>query len=165
MAGQSIVPTPLALAYIHQCFLHFGLGSTVLPREFRIEVGLSQFGFHSHGEVIYLLLTLINVLSKGLRVLTMAGLAGAIDVGQGAHNVVIGEFNATFLLVRHVTIGARKAALTVNPLLKHLVTRVLRLQKDRKSTRLNSSHANISYAVFCLKKKKNIQILLFLSYL
>src|SRR3712207_7936207 len=27
---------------------------------------------------------------------------------------------------------------------------------DRKSTRLNSSHANISYAVFCLKKKKII---------
>src|SRR3712207_8519105 len=27
------------------------------------------------------------------------------------------------------------------------------LEKDRKSTRLNSSHANISYAVFCLKKK------------
>src|SRR3712207_8613330 len=27
--------------------------------------------------------------------------------------------------------------------------------KDRKSTRLNSSHANISYAVFCLKKKKH----------
>src|SRR3712207_6953946 len=29
-----------------------------------------------------------------------------------------------------------------------------RVSKDRKSTRLNSSHANISYAVFCLKKKK-----------
>src|SRR3712207_7709256 len=28
------------------------------------------------------------------------------------------------------------------------------LPEDRKSTRLNSSHANISYAVFCLKKKK-----------
>src|SRR3712207_7315067 len=27
-------------------------------------------------------------------------------------------------------------------------------EQDRKSTRLNSSHANISYAVFCLKKKK-----------
>src|SRR3712207_8722242 len=27
---------------------------------------------------------------------------------------------------------------------------------DRKSTRLNSSHANISYAVFCLKKKKKV---------
>src|SRR3712207_8408942 len=31
---------------------------------------------------------------------------------------------------------------------------VLPLVGDRKSTRLNSSHANISYAVFCLKKKK-----------
>src|SRR3712207_8055345 len=31
----------------------------------------------------------------------------------------------------------------------------LRDAQDRKSTRLNSSHANISYAVFCLKKKKN----------
>src|SRR3712207_8137133 len=31
----------------------------------------------------------------------------------------------------------------------------LRMNGDRKSTRLNSSHANISYAVFCLKKKKN----------
>src|SRR3712207_7928126 len=36
---------------------------------------------------------------------------------------------------------------------------------DRKSTRLNSSHANISYAVFCLKKKKinNIHNLLYFS--
>src|SRR3712207_7917580 len=31
----------------------------------------------------------------------------------------------------------------------------LGLEPDRKSTRLNSSHANISYAVFCLKKKKS----------
>src|SRR3712207_7123021 len=29
---------------------------------------------------------------------------------------------------------------------------------DRKSTRLNSSHANISYAVFCLKKKKSLSV-------
>src|SRR3712207_7338901 len=35
--------------------------------------------------------------------------------------------------------------------LKNMLTLI---QKDRKSTRLNSSHANISYAVFCLKKKK-----------
>src|SRR3712207_7404064 len=33
--------------------------------------------------------------------------------------------------------------------------RYLAAAEDRKSTRLNSSHANISYAVFCLKKKKN----------
>src|SRR5258707_10786614 len=31
-------------------------------------------------------------------------------------------------------------------------------RKDRKSTRLNSSHANISYAVFCLKKKITQQV-------
>src|SRR3712207_7834467 len=31
-------------------------------------------------------------------------------------------------------------------------------REDRKSTRLNSSHANISYAVFCLKKKKDITL-------
>src|SRR3712207_7267858 len=34
-------------------------------------------------------------------------------------------------------------------------------EADRKSTRLNSSHANISYAVFCLKKKKLIHVLPF----
>src|SRR3712207_8061403 len=33
------------------------------------------------------------------------------------------------------------------------------LYADRKSTRLNSSHANISYAVFCLKKKKKQNLL------
>src|SRR3712207_9242989 len=35
--------------------------------------------------------------------------------------------------------------------IRHLAEEISR---DRKSTRLNSSHANISYAVFCLKKKK-----------
>src|SRR5438445_12584745 len=34
------------------------------------------------------------------------------------------------------------------------IFRLLDDARDRKSTRLNSSHANISYAVFCLKKKK-----------
>src|SRR3712207_7119779 len=34
---------------------------------------------------------------------------------------------------------------------------------DRKSTRLNSSHANISYAVFCLKKKKTTKLYVFAS--
>src|SRR5260221_5309703 len=35
--------------------------------------------------------------------------------------------------------------------------------RDRKSTRLNSSHTVISYAVFCLKKKKNCRIRLWLA--
>src|SRR3712207_7629192 len=40
-----------------------------------------------------------------------------------------------------------------------LIDGIWRLLIDRKSTRLNSSHANISYAVFCLKKKKTGNIL------
>src|SRR5437899_12924987 len=41
------------------------------------------------------------------------------------------------------------------PLLRHPEAEV-----DRKSTRLNSSHLGISYAVFCLKKKKKITVVL-----
>src|SRR3712207_7506636 len=66
----------------------------------------------------------------------------------------------------HMTCGRRP---DVDPALGHVVgirDRARRSQcgrseqqncrqtEDRKSTRLNSSHANISYAVFCLKKKK-----------
>src|SRR2546430_14666243 len=40
-------------------------------------------------------------------------------------------------------------------LLRLLLLPVLQSKSDRKSTRLNSSHSQISYAVFCLKKKKN----------
>src|SRR5688572_32260009 len=35
-----------------------------------------------------------------------------------------------------------------------IAQRLVRAKRDRKSTRLNSSHSQISYAVFCLKKKK-----------
>src|SRR5699024_11219396 len=35
---------------------------------------------------------------------------------------------------------------------------IVRISEDRKSTRLNSSHVSISYAVFCLKKKKILYI-------
>src|SRR3712207_7117018 len=51
-----------------------------------------------------------------------------------------------------LTLGERDANRLVNRarLLQH---NVRRKRADRKSTRLNSSHANISYAVFCLKKK------------
>src|SRR5689334_24846204 len=38
---------------------------------------------------------------------------------------------------------------------------VFRDDRDRKSTRLNSSHSSISYAVFCLKKKNTLPILTF----
>src|SRR3712207_3059034 len=46
-----------------------------------------------------------------------------------------------------------KARAYLPPFACSIMQTVMELQ-DRKSTRLNSSHANISYAVFCLKKKK-----------
>src|SRR5688572_32335480 len=52
--------------------------------------------------------------------------------------------------------GLAASALTLNPLLA-VITLGLEVLwvTDRKSTRLNSSHSQISYAVFCLKKKKH----------
>src|SRR3712207_7517173 len=51
--------------------------------------------------------------------------------------------------------GYEVALLIVGVLhLAHARDQHRRLRPDRKSTRLNSSHANISYAVFCLKKKR-----------
>src|SRR3712207_7870575 len=64
---------------------------------------------------------------------------------------------------RHSDVGqlARALVQRVGPSLRHAFEteprqqfhRLLPVAGDRKSTRLNSSHANISYAVFCLKKK------------
>src|SRR3712207_8517359 len=53
--------------------------------------------------------------------------------------------------------GARRRGALAGPPPAHLgppPPGAARPRADRKSTRLNSSHANISYAVFCLKKKK-----------
>src|SRR3712207_8795345 len=52
----------------------------------------------------------------------------------------------------HHAPGGVDARLRVDPLAPRLELQ-RHLREDRKSTRLNSSHANISYAVFCLKKK------------
>src|SRR2546430_15413020 len=46
--------------------------------------------------------------------------------------------------------------LVVGPRFYFVAQTEIQSQTDRKSTRLNSSHSQISYAVFCLKKKKNI---------
>src|SRR3712207_7882192 len=65
-----------------------------------------------------------------------------------------------FLLVLSLGFGVRLAASLAYPPALFYDDSVVYLDAtyralDRKSTRLNSSHANISYAVFCLKKKKN----------
>src|SRR3712207_8615568 len=56
----------------------------------------------------------------------------------------------------HDHTGFRAIAATRAPKRFTLIPLRSRPPLDRKSTRLNSSHANISYAVFCLKKKKTL---------
>src|SRR3712207_7369963 len=58
---------------------------------------------------------------------------------------------ATLALEREVGAGEWTLHLEFRGILDE---RMRGFYRDRKSTRLNSSHANISYAVFCLKKKK-----------
>src|SRR6266496_4957970 len=60
--------------------------------------------------------------------------------------------------VRMSDLGRKTALLSGDPVLARIAARLGRVGslmcQDRKSTRLNSSHVEISYAVFCLKKKK-----------
>src|SRR3712207_7769813 len=65
---------------------------------------------------------------------------------------VIDEFSHECLTIR---VGRKLRTADVIDVLSDLfILRGVPGHIDRKSTRLNSSHANISYAVFCLKKKK-----------
>src|SRR3712207_6396782 len=97
-----------------------------------------------------------NILLQRLGSLTGKGgisLRIAIDRGHTHDSETVGE-------LRHVDKTLERSLVIMERRIDHgtvqseiNVERVV-LWKDRKSTRLNSSHANISYAVFCLKKKK-----------
>src|SRR5258707_1110776 len=86
----------------------------------------------------------------------MERLARALEHAlEDADALLIEDYNKGTLvpqvIERGMTIAKRRSLpVVVDPKFKNLGSTT-----DRKSTRLNSSHANISYAVFCLKKKKN----------
>src|SRR3712207_2223210 len=70
------------------------------------------------------------------------------DIGQGKEAIIVTEL--PFMVKKGGDGGLiRKIAELVHE------KKITEVSEDRKSTRLNSSHANISYAVFCLKKKKH----------
>src|SRR3712207_7019123 len=75
--------------------------------------------------------------------------SGALRVGS-AHDLAVAEHGV--LAFQHLHDDGRGDH-EVHQLAEERTLLVDRIE-DRKSTRLNSSHANISYAVFCLKKKK-----------
>src|SRR2546427_2740985 len=63
-----------------------------------------------------------------------------------------------FAVHQHEAAGVPQLVAEVAVALAALAVEVDGAAQDRKSTRLNSSHSQISYAVFCLKKKKTKQI-------
>src|SRR2546426_6367483 len=71
---------------------------------------------------------------------------------------LLGEVNVDILLSRHPSPEKTEYVVKSGDVLAK-ISRKLKTtpELDRKSTRLNSSHLVISYAVFCLKKKKNIK--------
>src|SRR3712207_8100350 len=86
----------------------------------------------------------------------------AVDVVLLEHRRVLGEPGVPAGVER---VG-RDAGRVVEEVVAIHVRRVAhRARVDRKSTRLNSSHANISYAVFCLKKKQNLFLLMVVNVL
>src|SRR2546428_2240219 len=84
------------------------------------------------------------------------GIAFAYETGHGfatsgADSAVTVFDLASLRVLGHTTVAPDDDAILYDPATKHVVT------LDRKSTRLNSSHDQISYAVFCLKKKKKTE--------
>src|SRR5690606_39917415 len=69
------------------------------------------------------------------------GLVTHFKLNGNADDATAGSFNATIVGNPNTEDGVEGSALFFN-------------EEDRKSTRLNSSHVKISYAVFCLKKKR-----------
>src|SRR3712207_8165307 len=82
------------------------------------------------------------------------------SVAVGEHQVLVelGAVLAVEVDVEQLAVPQRLGDAVRVVQVRHLLVADLGVDaeqlRDRKSTRLNSSHANISYAVFCLKKKK-----------
>src|SRR2546426_1531036 len=99
----------------------------------------------------------MSIGSRGCTAL-VATLAGTLLFGPGPrsraeqapHVLVVGPIDGYGALLGGVSEGLQSAGLADAPRIRIDI-------RDRKSTRLNSSHLVISYAVFCLKKKKKNQ--------
>src|SRR6266567_7965751 len=91
---------------------------------------------------------------------TTAGKLGKWLGKQGRHPLLVSTDVKRPAAIEQLNVVGRKADLRVHDPTGQMdpVARAKGAVADRKSTRLNSSHSQISYAVFCLKKKKKSQI-------
>ena len=137
VGSDGIVPAPLALTEQRLNGLHLGLAGTLVDDKLSLEVGTGQLLLGAVAHLGALLLTLVDVLAQHLGILAVAGLAGAVDIGQRRHDVVVGEFHTTLALVRHVAVGTAHAALGMDALLGNLIARVLSLQDRRLRQRVD----------------------------
>src|SRR5207249_7362766 len=88
-----------------------------------------------------------TTLFRSPEIITKGTLAFALVFPNGFKAVLVGSAGP-------ITDGVRELARKIGP----VDVAIIAYQPDRKSTRLNSSHVSISYAVFCLKKKKKYHI-------
>src|SRR3712207_8293006 len=89
---------------------------------------------------------------------TLLSLHDALPISQFVNKVLVRGKRSTAERIVYGAMDIIKDKTGADPVatLKRAMDNVkpqLEVKRDRKSTRLNSSHANISYAVFCLKKK------------
>ena len=94
-----------------------------------------QFSFQAVTHFVRFVLTFVNIVTQSLFTFAVTNLAGTVDHGQRAHNMVVAVLHATFALVRHVAIGTRYAALCVDTHHRQLIIRMLCFQ-DRSTAQL-----------------------------
>src|ERR1035441_7385330 len=75
-------------------------------------------------------------------------------VAPSVREIPLEENSAAFAFAERLFAGAFDMVILLTGVGTRQLNRLLATRLDRKSTRLNSSHLGISYAVFCLKKKK-----------
>src|SRR5699024_11257402 len=123
--------------------------------------------------VLFLMCLLVVIGHLSAQVTKMSGIVLSKDDGlpvvgasvliQGTTHGTITDVDGKFVLdnikptdkkVMVSFIGMKTQVVDVKSFVKVVLVTESEMMEDRKSTRLNSSHVSISYAVFCLKKKK-----------
>src|SRR2546426_5543713 len=107
-------------------------------------------GWHDSANAIATVVS-THVLTPGRAVL----LAAVLNIAGAFMSTAVAKMIGGGIVEPSLIQQSTVAAALVGAIAWNLFTLALGLPTDRKSTRLNSSHLVISYAVFCLKKKKN----------